>query len=157
MKKVAIVVLLALLVCLFSACPLNGNPDIPENDATEQEAIKMYIAIYGNKLEVTLEDNTAVRELVELLKQGDITYTADDYGGFEKVGSLGRTLTSSDTTITTEPGDVVLYTSNSICIMVGSNTWSYTRIGKIKGYSATQLKELIGVGKGSVEVTISLN
>ena len=164
MKKIALVILMALLVCLFSACPTQEAPDKPGNNQPEQgdttneqeEATKMYITIYGNKLEVTLEDNAAVRELVALLKQGDITYTANDYGGFEKVGGLGHTLTSNDASITTEPGDVVLYVSNSICIMVGSNTWAYTRIGKINGYSTNQLKELVGIGKGSAEVTLSL-
>ena len=53
MKKVAIIILLALLVCLFSACPTdgNGNLDAPENDAPNQEEVsKMYITVYGNKL-----------------------------------------------------------------------------------------------------------
>ena len=116
----------------------------------------MYITIYGNKLEVTLESNSSVKALVELLKQGSITYTANDYGGFEKVGYIGHSLPDSDTTITTSAGDVILYQGNQICLMVGSNTWSYTRIGKINGYSASELKELIGIGKGNAEVTLSL-
>ena len=122
----------------------------------EQEVTKMYITINGNKLEVTLADNSSVKELVDLLKQGNITYTANDYGEFEKVGSIGHTLGTNDSPITTEPGDVVLYLGNQICIMVGSNSWSYTRIGKISGYSVSELKNLVGVGKGSVEVTLSL-
>ena len=165
MKKVAIVILMALLVCLFSACPAQGDPDAIENNRPEQEGTtnnqdevtEMYITIYGNKLEVALENNSSVRALVELLEQGDITYTADDYGGFEKVGSIGHTLPTNNSKITTEAGDVVLYQGNQICIMVGSNSWSYTRIGKIKGYSVSELKTLVGTGKGSAEVTLSLN
>ena len=38
------------------------------------------------------------------------------YGGFEQVGSIGSTLPSSDTRITTSPGDIVLYSSNQIVI-----------------------------------------
>ena len=122
-----------------------------------EEITKMYITIYGNKLEVTLEDNSSVKALVELLKHGDITYTADDYGGFEKVGSIGHSLPTNNSQITTEAGDVILYQGNQICIMVGSNSWSYTRIGKINGYSVAELKNLVGNGRGSAEVTLSLN
>ena len=124
---------------------------------SEQEEItEMYITINGNKKEVTLEKNSSVDALVELLKQGDITYTANDYGGFEKVGSLGHTLPSSDTRITTEPGDVILYSSNSIVLFYGNNTWPYTKIGKIKYSNLDELKSFLGAGQGSVQVTISL-
>ena len=120
------------------------------------EVTKMYITIDGNKLEVALEKNRAVEALVELLKAGDIVYTADDYGGFEKVGYIGHTLPTDDTRITTEPGDIVLYMGNQICMFVCSNTWSYTKIGKINGYSISELNNLLGAGKGAVQVTISL-
>ena len=168
MKKVAIALLLIMVLCIFCACdpkPNKGGPSgnnsqqgvIPDDNLqNEQEITKMYITIYGNRLEVTLENNSSVKALVELLKQGNITYTADDYGGFEKVGYIGHNLPHSDTRITTSAGDVILYQGNQICLMVGSNTYSYTRIGKIQGYTASQLKELIGTGKGSAEVTLSL-
>lgn len=135
-----------------------GKTEITVQFEPEQEEItKMYITIYGNKLEVTLENNSSVKALVELLKQGDITYTADDYGGFEKVGNIGHSLPTNNSQITTEAGDVILYQGSQICIMVGSNSWSYTRIGKINGYSTAQLKNLVGTGIGSTEVTLSLN
>lgn len=122
----------------------------------EEEINKMFITIFGNKLEVSLENNQSVKALVEILKQGDITYKASEYGGFEMVGNIGLTLPSNDVRVTTEPGDVVLYQSNQICLFVDSNTWAYTRIGKIKGYTAQELRSLLGIGKGEVEITISL-
>ena len=116
----------------------------------------MYITIYGNKLEVTLSDNSSVKALVELLKQGDITYIANDYGGFEKVGNIGHSLPQNNTSIETEAGDVILYQGNQICLYFGNNSWNFTRLGKINGYTASELRNLLGAGKGSVEVTISL-
>ncbi|MCH5165054.1 MAG: hypothetical protein J1G01_01470 [Clostridiales bacterium] len=116
----------------------------------------MYITINGNKLEVIFEKNTSVTALVELLKQGDISYTANDYGGFEKVGNIGHTLPRNDTSISTEPGDVILYQGNQLCLYYGYNSWSFTRIGKIKGYSESELRTLLGAGSGSVQVTLSL-
>ncbi|MDE5756447.1 MAG: hypothetical protein K2I23_05085 [Clostridia bacterium] len=114
----------------------------------------MYITINSNKLEVTLEKNSAVDALVEKLKNGDITYTANDYGGFEKVGALGFSLPTENTQMTTQAGDVILYSGNQLVLFYGSNTWSYTRIGKIDGYSSSQLKSVFG--KGSAQVIISL-
>ena len=135
----------------FSGCV--DKPDVPP----EQEVTTMYITIEGNKAEVTLEQNAATAALVELLRNGDITYTADDYGGFEKVGGLGHSLPTSNSQITTRPGDVILYSGNQIVLFYGSNSWSYTRLGKINGYSTDELKTLFAAGAGRVEVTLSLN
>ena len=136
---------------------LNGGEQSTPNQVPDKEEItKMFITVNGNKLEVTLESNVAVTALAELLKQGDIVYTADDYGGFEKVGSLGHSLPRSDKQIKTEAGDVVLYQGNQICIFVGSNSWSYTKLGRINGYSVSELKTLLGAGQGKVQITLSL-
>lgn len=133
----------------------DGGQTVPPTE-DEKEITAMYIYINGNRLEVTLAANAAVDELVKRLKQGDITYTASDYGNFEKVGSLGFGLPASNTQITTQPGDVILYSGNQIVLFYGSNSWSYTRLGKINGYSAAQLRTLLGAGNGSSQVTISL-
>ncbi len=117
----------------------------------------MYITVNGNKLGITLAENPSVAALVERLKQGDVIYTANDYGGFEKVGSLGFSLPTNNTEITAQAGDVILYSGNQIVLFYGINSWSYTRLGKINGYSVSELKSLLGAGNGSVQVTISLS
>lgn len=116
----------------------------------------MHITINGNKLEVTLEKNSSVAALVKRLKQGDITYTANEYGGFEKVGRLGFNLPTNNKKITTQVGDVILYSGNQIALFYDSNSWFYTRLGKINGYSAFELYTLLCARDGSVKVTISL-
>ena len=127
-------------------------------ESPEQEGItNMYVTINGNKLEVTLAENSSVDALVEILKHGDITYTADDYGGFEKVGDIGYALPQNNTQITTEAGDVILYQGHNICLYYGTNSWNFTRIGKISGHSASEIRSLLGAGNGSIQVTISLN
>ena len=85
-----------------------------------------------------------------------ITYEANDYGGFEKVGLLGRTLPTSDTQITTQAGDVILYSGNQIVLFYGSNTWSYTRLGKMQYESLDELKSFLKAGEGNISVTLSL-
>ena len=78
-----------------------------------------------------------------------MTITKDDYGGFEKVGSLGRTLTASNSQTTTTAGDIVLYNGNNIVMFYGSNSWSYTRLGKIDDLTGWT----DALGRGSVSVT----
>ena len=77
-----------------------------------------------------------------------------DYGSFEKVGSLGTTLPTNDTQITTQPGDVILYQGNQITIYYDTNTWNFTQLGKVQDLTQQQLKEILG--DGNVTVTFSL-
>ena len=157
-KKIISAILIFCVLVTFIACTdktNKPNKETPSQDGAQQITV-MYIYVNGNKLEVTLADNRAVTALVEILEQGDITYTANDYGGFEKVGSIGRSLPTENTQITTEAGDVILYSGNQIVLFYGSNSWSYTRLGKINGYSASELRTLLGAGSGSVQVRISL-
>lgn len=115
----------------------------------------MHFYVGENKLTMTLEDNSSVDALIVILQEGDITYQASDYGGFEKVGNLGHTLPTNHTPTDSYPGDVVLYQSSQIVIFYGNNSWSYTKLGHIDGYSAEELANLLYAGE-SVEIRLSL-
>ena len=65
----------------------NGKNNSGGIDNTMPETIK--ITISGKTLPVKIEDNEATKALVAALREASITYEAHDYGGFEKVGSLG--------------------------------------------------------------------
>lgn len=174
MKKIFVVLLALCAMLTFAACgdnsgavinpPDNGTqieqpdeselPNIPDDD--KKEITVMYLYINENKIEVTLAENRAVSALIDILKQEDITYTANDYGGFEKVGNIGHTLPRNDEAISTSAGDVILYQGNNICLYYGHNSWTFTRIGRINGYSVAELRALLCAGSGSVQVRISL-
>ena len=128
--------------------------DVDYTSLTATTNNTMYLKINNNILSVDLESNSSAEALVELLKKNDITYEAHDYGDFEKVGELGHTLPENNKQITTEPGDVILYNGNNICIFYGSNSWSYTRLGKIRDINAEDLKSILG--NGDVAVTFTL-
>ncbi len=106
-------------------------PSAEETTEKEQTAMKMNVQIGTYTFTATLEDNDAVWELTEMMQAGPVTINMSDYSGFEKVGSLGRSLTTSNSQTTTAAGDIVLYNGNNIVMFYGSNSWSYTRIGKI--------------------------
>ena len=105
---------------------------------------------------VNLVDNAATRTLVAALQESPIIYEADDYGGFEKVGGLGRSLPTSNQQITTVAGDVILYSGNQIVLFYGSNSWSYTRLGRIEYSSIDELKTFLKAGGGRVKVKLSI-
>lgn len=115
---------------------------------------KVVLKVCGNSMTATLTDNEATRELAKLLEQGDRTISMSDYGGFEKVGALPQSLPTSNTQITTEPGDIMLYQGNQMVIFYGSNSWSYTRLGKIDGATANNLRQFLG--NGDITLTLSL-
>ncbi len=115
---------------------------------------KLKIEINKTEIFATLVDNSSTDALKELLKNDSLQINMNDYEGFEKVGSLGFNLPTSDTYIKTEVGDIMLYQGNSIVIFYDSNSWDYTRIGKIEGLNKEQLIKIFG--KGSVTITLSL-
>lgn len=56
--------------------------------------------------------------------------------------------------ITTGAGDIILYQGNSLVIYYDTNSWNFTRIGKIDGVTREEL--LDAFGNGGVTVTFSL-
>ena len=122
----------------------------------KEENIDMIkIKVNSNILEVKLEDNEATKSLVERLKNGDISVNANEYGGFEKVGSLGFNLPRNDKSITTSAGDIVLYQGNQISLFYNSNSWSYTKLGRVQNVSGAELKNILG--SGDVTLILSIN
>lgn len=142
--------LVAVAILLMTAC---SNDEIKAQTTTSE--MKLYITIDGKTLPVILVENEATRTLVAALQESPITYEADDYGGFEKVGALGRSLPTSNQQITTEAGDVILYSGNQIVLFYGSNTWSYTRLGRIQYTTLDELKSFLKAGQGRISVTLS--
>ena len=142
--------LVAVAILLMTAC---SNDEVQAQTTTSE--MKLNITIDGKTLPVILVENEATRTLVAALQESPITYEADDYGGFEKVGALGRSLPTNNQQITTEAGDVILYSGNQIVLFYGSNTWSYTRLGRIQYTTLDELKSFLKAGQGRISVTLS--
>lgn len=136
----------------------NGQTETSNMDAEEGgEKImsqKMNLTIGDTTVTATLADNSSAQALVEKLKEGDIKLNLHDYASFEKVGDLGFFLPRNDTQITTEAGDLILYQGNHFVLYYDTNSWSFTRLGKIDDISANELKSLLG--NGDVTITLSI-
>lgn len=123
-----------------------------KNEAEDDQEMKMNIGIGEYSFTATMEDNAAVKELIQMAKEAPVTIEMSDYSGFEKVGALGRNLTTSNRQLTTGSGDIVLYNGNNIVIFYGSNSWSYTKLGRID--DLTLWEEALG--NGDVTVTFAI-
>lgn len=133
------------------ADPVSSQPE-PAAENQEATTMKMQVQVGGQTFSATLEDNTATEALVEMMKTDPIEIQMSDYSGFEKVGSLGTSLPAEDKQTTTQAGDIVLYTGNQIVMFYGSNSWSYTRLGRIDDLTGWEE----ALGSGDVTVRFSL-
>ncbi len=139
-----------------TAAPGGGESSTPDpTPQNTQEDTTMYITVNHHTLTVQMADNSSAKALLALLKNGDITVNAQDYGSFEKVGPLGAELPTNDEQITTQPGDLILYQGNQITLYYDTNSWSFTRLGKVQGVTADELRAILG--DGDVTMVLSLN
>ena len=122
----------------------------------ETMTTKMYITIGGRTETVTLVNNSATQALVAKLQEAPVTVTLND-NNFEIWGALGFSLPTSNEQVNAQAGDVVLYSGNNICIFYDSNSWSYTRMGRIDGLTTSELRTFLKAGANSISVTLSLN
>ncbi|CEM62012.1 cyclophilin-like fold protein [Treponema phagedenis] len=152
-KKVFMKLFIVCIMGMFSVCAIANEKD--ENIKEEiMNTNIMYIKVGDRILTASLVDNSSTRALKKMLAEKPLVITMSDYGNFEKVGSLGKTLPRNDESIITKPGDLILYQGNSFVIYYDINSWNFTRLGKIENISQGELKKILGVG--SITVTLSL-
>ena len=151
MKRLVSHIYIMFMALTAMACQSNEVEATP----SDKSVSTMNITINGKTVSCQLVENSSTRALLAQLEKGDITYEADDYGNFEKVGYIGFNLPQNNENITTTAGDVILYQGNNICLYYGSNSWSFTRLGKIEGMSKDEIKTFLNAGGGSVKVTLS--
>ena len=158
MKRIGYALWTVVLVLCLAACSTASHPSPtstispePKEDTTV-DTHTFYLTVEGVTFPATFADNQGAEALADLLTAGPLTLSLEDYGGFEKVGSLGQSLPTSNTHITTQSGDIMLYQGSQIVLFYGSNSWSYTRLGQVTDLTGWQE----ALGHGDVTVTFSL-
>lgn len=151
---------LSLIVSLSAGCSIQSGSSmaIPsetpapmeETREAEEDAMKLYLN--EKEIPVTWKDNPSVHALKEEAGNHAITVELSMYSDNEQVGPLGKTYPSRDAQITTEPGDIVLYQSDQIVVFYGSNTWAYTRLGKMN-LSQEEVTDLLANGDVTLELS----
>lgn len=137
--------------------PASGDSEHGSAASGASAARKISLSVNGTEVAVSWEDNESVRALATLLSDGDgeLVVETSRYGGFEQVGPLPRRIPGSDARMTTTAGDIVLYSGDSLVLFYGSNTWAYTKLGRIEGLSAGELRESLGAERATVKLSVS--
>lgn len=166
MKSIRSILLILVLSLLFALsaystaqAPEAAPPEAPSRAQTATQTgdtdmkTTLQLTINDTPVSVAWEANASAQALKNLAASKPLTVALSMYGGFEQVGPLGAALPRNDKQITTSAGDIVLYSGNQIVLFYGSNTWSYTRLGKITGLTQAELTALLG----SRDTTITLS
>ncbi len=164
MKKrliILIIILLIISILLITYFNIQNAKTNIKQENNEQiniessDNMKIYLKVNDNVLPVTLVNNSATDALLKKLLKNDITIEMKEYGNFEKVGSIGFFLPTEDEYITTTAGDLILYQGDQLTIHYASNSWNYTRLGKIDNVTSEELRYILGIG--DVQITLSIN
>lgn len=125
----------------------------------EEEKTEMILNIQVGEhlLTATLAQNSSVDALVNMLSEGPVIIQMSDYANMEKVGALPESLPRNDEPISTEAGDLILYQGNSFVIYYDTNSWNFTRLGKVNDVTQQELKEILGSRDVTVELSLSTN
>ena len=115
----------------------------------------IYAHIGQDVLAIKPENNSSAKAFVDLPRKSNLTVEMHDYGNFEKVGSIGGSLPRNDKSITTKPGDVILYQGKQITIYYDVNSWNFTRLGEVQGLEPSELKTILEDGNVSVRFSLS--
>ena len=160
MRRIAsrITAILIASVMALSLCSCGGGESgsaeetgsTVETEAAQQEAGLLLLEVNGQTLEADLEDNEAAGALKDLIGEDGLELELEEYGGFEKVGPLPEALPASDEQMDTSAGDIVLYQGDQISLFYGENSWSYTRLGRVRDADGARLQEILGDGDVSV-------
>lgn len=163
----------AALGILLAGCDAGGASSAPaasnatQNDAgpgstasvqetaspeSSSNANLFYLTIGEEHFTASFAETSGARALKQWLAERPVTVEVSDYGGFEKVGGLGRSLPTEDVQTTTKAGDIVLYQGNQIVLFYGSNSWAYTRLGAVSDLDGWE----DALGEGDLSVTLSL-
>ena len=146
---------LLVIILIMSVIVLCGCGQTTDTETTTEETTgitqstdnkpegEISMSIDDTDVTVVWEDNESVMALKEFIADKPLVIDASAYGGFEQVGSLGTTLPSDDEQIQTKAGDIMLYSSDQIVVFLGTNSWSYTPLGRITDKSDQELEDLL--------------
>lgn len=125
-----------------------------ENKEEANTDMKMTVKAGNETFTATLENNSSVEALKEMMKDKPLTLEMSDYANMEKGADLGKTLPQNNVHMNTKAGDIILYQGRTLVIYYDTNSWSLTPIGKIDNVDADKLKKALGSGNVTVEFSI---
>lgn len=123
-----------------------------EADDAVVSSTRVLVQVNGQSFTASLADTAAAEAFAERLAEGPLVLALSDYGGFEKVGSLGMQLPTDDGQMQAGPGDIMLYQGDQIVFFYGTNSWRYTALGQIDDLNGWAE----ALGSGDLSLTVQL-
>lgn len=153
-KRIAIMLCLAFVCCAGGCEKETVQSTVPstETEVQEEEAVTMKLYINDTEVPVVWENNAAVEALAAEAETGDIVVKMSMYGGNEQFGPLGKSYPANNRQVTTSNGDIVLFNNDQIVVFYGSNTWSYTKLGRM-ALPEDEVTELLSNGDITLRLT----
>ncbi|MBP5444824.1 MAG: hypothetical protein J6Y28_01505 [Acholeplasmatales bacterium] len=145
-----IVILFALMIALAIIGLINSKKE-EEYFVPSFIYPRVEMKVNDYTLYIRLDNNPSANAFYQKINENETLTIKFTDNTFEKVGNLGFTLTTNDSTQKAEANDVMLYQGNKLCLFYDENTYSYTKLGKIINNTGVDLKTILS---GS-EVTIS--
>ena len=128
--------------------------ELPEESVINDEEENMKLYFNDIEIPVIWEDNQTVQELMKEAGNGDIIVRMSMHSDNEQFGPLGKKYTRDDKQTTTHNGDIVLYRGDKIVVFYGSNSWAYTRLGKMN-IPESDVTEILSNGDITLKITIA--
>ena len=128
--------------------------ELPEESVINDEEENMKLYFNDIEIPVIWEDNQTVQELMKEAGNGDIIVRMSMHSDNEQFGPLGKKYTRDDKQTTTHNGDIVLYSGDKIVVFYGSNSWAYTRLGKMN-IPESDVTEILSNGDITLKITIA--
>ncbi len=107
------------------------------------------IKIANREIPVEWENRSAIQAIMNKLSAVKKIPLKKD--GMRQVGNLGISAPRNDRNMLTKAGDIVLQ-NDGFAIFMGEDDVSATKLGHIKGYSETQIKNLLAPGSLMMEL-----
>ena len=126
------------------------------SDKSAMDSETEYMKLYFNETEIPViwENNQTVQELMEEASKQDVVVQMAMYSNNEQVGSLKKRYTTNDKQMTTHNGEIVLYSKDKLVVFYGSNSWAYTRLGRMN-IPEDEVIELLSNGDVTLKISKS--
>ena len=144
-------------ICLFTLLALSGCAETPTGNEINSDIQESVSSEFADPVQSSAEENKMKHELTMNINGEAVTVQTSLYGGFEQVGSIGQSLARNDKRITTQAGDIVLYSGNQLVVFYGSNTWSYTKLGHITDKTPSELTALLENDNVTITICMELS
>ncbi len=107
------------------------------------------IKIKNHDVPVSWENMSAVGAIMN--KLSSVKKFQMTKNGIKHIGNIGIPVPRNDRAFNARPGDIAIQDGNLV-IFSGEDDVSCTKLGKISGYSETQIKSLLSSGSINVEL-----